>query len=225
MQESYNKPNWFLRIKSASVIFIVFIIALFVSNTTFTLLMLLILAGMLFEWHSITKNNLYYWSISIFLPIPILCLIMLKLSFVHSNLLIFWYFILIWTNDTIAMLAGRNIGGAKLAPVISPNKTWSGFIFGVVFSSAFGVITNKVLEYIFDIKIFTLNTSSFNIWLIGLLIAIVAQISDLSVSLVKRKFKVKDSGTLIPGHGGVLDRFDSIILTAPILLLISILII
>ena len=225
MQENYNKPNWLLRIISASMIFFVFALALWISNTTFVLLMLVILAGMLIEWYSITKSNLYYRSLSIFLPLPIICLIIVKLSFAHSSLLIFWYFLLIWTNDTVAMLAGRNIGGPKLAPVISPNKTWSGFIFGVVISSAFGVITNKVLEYIFDNKIFTLNISTFNIWLIGLLIAIVAQISDLSVSLVKRKFKVKDSGTLIPGHGGVLDRFDSIILTAPILLLISILII
>ena len=225
MQENYNKPNWLLRIISASMIFFVFALALWISNTTFVLLMLVILAGMLIEWYSITKSNLYYRSLSIFLPLPIICLIIVKLSFAHSSLLIFWYFLLIWTNDTVAMLAGRNIGGPKLAPVISPNKTWSGFIFGVVISSAFGVITNKVLEYIFDNKIFTLNISTFNIWLIGLLIAIVAQISDLSVSLVKRKFKVKDSGTLIPGHGGVLDRFDSIILTAPILLLFSILII
>ncbi len=223
MQESYNKPNWLLRIISASMIFIVFALALWISNNTFILLMLMIIAGMLFEWHSITKSNISYWSLAIFLPLPIICLIIVKLYFPHSSLLIFWYFLLIWTNDAVAMIAGRSIGGPKLAPVISPNKTWSGFIFGVLIASILGVITNNALAYLFKSKIFNLSISSFTIWLIGLMIAIVAQISDLSVSLVKRKFKVKDSGSLIPGHGGVLDRFDSIILTAPILLLISIL--
>ncbi|MCF8462406.1 MAG: phosphatidate cytidylyltransferase [Rickettsiaceae bacterium] len=206
------------------MIFIIFVAALSISNNAFYLLMLFILTGMMFEWHVITKSNFFYWALGILLPIPIICLIFLKSYFAQSGLLIFWYFIIIWTNDTAAMIAGRNIGGPRLAPIISPNKTWSGFVLGVLTSSLIAIITNHLLKQLFNAPLFSKDIANSSVWLIALLIAIIAQLSDLSISLVKRRFKVKDSGNLIPGHGGVLDRFDSIIFTSPILLLISFLI-
>lgn len=106
--------------------------------------------------------------------------------------------------DTTAYFVGRKFGGPKLAPTISPKKTISGALGGVI-GSTFVVF---MLGPWFDLSIF------YSLWG-GLLIAGLAQAGDLFESSVKRSLNVKDSGTVIPGHGGVLDRFDGYILTLP----------
>ncbi len=121
-------------------------------------------------------------------------------------------FIAVWAIDSAAFFAGRILGGAKLAPMISPNKTWSGFIFGV--------LAGALVFMIFSIT----NTDQsglnmhpgFGIAFAGALFAVFAQFGDLIESSLKRKFGVKDSGTLIPGHGGILDRVDSFLITVPV---------
>lgn len=106
----------------------------------------------------------------------------------------------VWMTDTGAFFAGRQLGGAKLNPEISPAKTWSGAIGGLIVGSLGGLF------------IWTLSTPS--PWWIGLIIAsavsVSGQLGDLSESAVKRYFRVKDSGDAIPGHGGLLDRLDSL---------------
>ena len=104
------------------------------------------------------------------------------------------------------------IGGPKLAPVISPKKTWSGMVIGVTAGVGAAMLFMDI-----DRKLFPEHQLHLNLSVI-VLVAILAQFSDLFVSLFKRKFKIKDSGSLIPGHGGILDRTDSMILTAPLLL-------
>ena len=121
---------------------------------------------------------------------------------------IFFLCFLIWVGDSVAMYVGQAMGRHKLAPTISPGKTWEGAIGG-----AAGCILTAVLSA-------RLLVPHLRLWhsvVLGLLISMAAQISDLGESLIKRYAGVKDSGELIPGHGGILDRIDSVLLAAPML--------
>ncbi|NAW51678.1 CDP-archaeol synthase [Elizabethkingia argentiflava] len=119
---------------------------------------------------------------------------------------VFMLFVLIWSSDSFAYITGRLLGKHKMAPSISPKKTWEGFIGGVVCTVALGY----AIEYKFpDMK---------GNWIVvGFLVALFAPLGDLVESQIKRIFKVKDAGNIIPGHGGILDRLDSFMLCAPIL--------
>lgn len=119
---------------------------------------------------------------------------------------VFWFFAVIWANDIGAYFIGRTIGGIRIAPFISPGKTWAGTMGGLCCAGLtslafFGSIMVKqsIVAIVFS----------------GILLAIGAQIGDLIESYFKRDHGVKDSGILIPGHGGVLDRIDSVLFTAP----------
>jgi phosphatidate cytidylyltransferase len=113
----------------------------------------------------------------------------------------------VWATDSCAYFAGRKFGGPKLAPGISPNKTWSGLIGGIAGS----VLTMVVFAALVDARGHLLAYA-----IIGAVLAIVAQAGDLFESYVKRRAGVKDSGTLIPGHGGILDRIDGLLAAAPV---------
>lgn len=113
--------------------------------------------------------------------------------------IMYWLFFLVWSTDTAAFAGGKLLRGPKLAPAISPNKTWSGFIAGMVVGTAIGYETS-----------FWLFPGVFNLWGIACLV-LIAQGGDLLESQVKRWSDIKDSGFLIPGHGGVLDRLDSLL--------------
>jgi phosphatidate cytidylyltransferase len=136
----------------------------------------------------------------------------------QSYIPLMMYFIIIWTVDTMALVGGKTIGGVKLAPKISPNKTWSGLIIGSISSG----VAASLLTYLpnYDLSLFSkIGIHSVQaIFIFAMFLAIISQISDLFMSFFKRKFNIKDSGSIIPGHGGMIDRFDSIILTAPIIL-------
>jgi phosphatidate cytidylyltransferase len=119
-------------------------------------------------------------------------------------------FLLIWTNDTMAYLSGRAIGKTPFFPRISPKKTWEGTIGGA--------ICTLVLAYFFGPK---LGGWDQNQWLIAAaVVAVFGTIGDLVESMLKRSVGVKDSGNIMPGHGGFLDRFDSFIFAAPFLWLL-----
>jgi len=121
-------------------------------------------------------------------------------------------FILIWTNDTFAYIVGKSIGKHKLLEKISPKKTIEGFIGGIIFSILAGFLISK---YYFHPKPNYASTSQI-IWTISaVIISIFSTIGDLIESKFKRLAQVKDSGKIMPGHGGILDRLDSIIFVAP----------
>lgn len=107
----------------------------------------------------------------------------------------------VWSADTFAYLAGSWIGGPRLLPAASPNKTWAGLIAGLCLGVAAGV----AVAYAYDM-------TPLHAGLIAAPTALAAVLGDLLMSLVKRRFGVKDAGTLIPGHGGVLDRVDALML-------------
>lgn len=125
-------------------------------------------------------------------------------------------FILIWTNDTFAYVVGKSIGKRKLFERVSPKKTIEGFIGGIVFSVMASYIISR---YYFDPKEYYFKKSVMIWMIIALIISVFGTIGDLIESKFKRAANVKDSGAIMPGHGGILDRLDSVIFVAPIIFL------
>lgn len=121
-----------------------------------------------------------------------------------SSFFLLWLYAIVWATDSGAYLVGRTLKGPKLCPMISPNKTWSGFIGGLVVAIIAGHYLLKTLNI-------SLSASIPNTLLI-LILSLTAHAGDLIESSVKRYFGVKNAGELIPGHGGVLDRLDSLFL-------------
>ncbi len=117
-------------------------------------------------------------------------------------------FILIWSSDSFAYFTGRLFGKHKMAPKISPKKTWEGFAGGVVLTLILGFF---IEQYYPELR--------GNWMLVGFLVSVFAPLGDLVESQLKRSFGVKDSGNIIPGHGGILDRLDSFIICAPVIYL------
>lgn len=118
---------------------------------------------------------------------------------------------LTWICDTAAMAAGILVGGAKVAPVLSPHKTWAGTIGGFVAA----VLAALALGH-WGLPRFGLHMSLAQLLTVGALVGVVAQVGDIAESLLKREVGVKDSSALIPGHGGVLDRLDSLYFVIPV---------
>ena len=128
------------------------------------------------------------------------------------SLEVIFLFILIWSSDTFAYLVGKFFGKHKMAPKISPKKTWEGYIGGVVLTL---ILSYFVEQYQPQLR--------GNWMVVGFLIAAFAPLGDLVESQLKRNFGVKDSGNIIPGHGGVLDRLDSFLICVPVVYLYFIL--
>ena len=128
----------------------------------------------------------------------------------HSNILISWLLSVTILSDTLAYFGGGFFGGAKFAPRISPNKTVSGSICGLVGA----VIGSSLVGHYL-----AMSESWFYLLSLGVLAAVLSQVGDLVKSLAKRIYGVKDSGNILPGHGGVLDRVDSLLFASPVLFL------
>ena len=123
-----------------------------------------------------------------------------------------------WTSDVFAYLCGRLFGKHKLIPEVSPKKTVEGSIGGIVFAAAAFALYAFIIKRFFDTSL----TPNYAVLAIsGAIVSVISQIGDLAASVIKRRFGVKDYGWLFPGHGGVMDRFDSVLLTAPVLYIIS----
>ncbi|OJF95211.1 phosphatidate cytidylyltransferase [Alkalibacterium sp. 20] len=134
------------------------------------------------------------------------------LRFNNLSLLIL-VLLVIWATDTGAYLIGRKIGKTKLAPNISPNKTIEGSIGGTILAS--------ILAFVY-LLYFPQSDSLFAAFVLMVIISIMGQIGDLLESKIKREYDTKDSGKLLPGHGGILDRFDSLLLVLNVLFILGI---
>ncbi|MES2753621.1 MAG: phosphatidate cytidylyltransferase [Pseudomonadota bacterium] len=135
--------------------------------------------------------------------LPVFALIVLRRQS-DGLLLASWAMVLVWATDIGAYAAGRSIGGPKLVPAISPNKTWAGLGGGVVAAGVFGWLLHSYAGLSAPLALATP------------LLAVSAQAGDLYESWLKRRAGVKDSGTILPGHGGVLDRLDGLVPVAPV---------
>ena len=156
-------------------------------------------------------NVAYTWMGTFYLLIPFACLMLVSIvpnndiDLFYNSKAVLGFFILIWTNDTGAYLSGRQFGKHKLFERVSPKKTWEGFFGGVILCIGVAVV---LAHYFTELTILD--------WIvISLLIAIFGNLGDLIESRFKRSINVKDSGNILPGHGGILDRFDGVLIAAP----------
>ncbi len=145
-----------------------------------------------------------------YIILPIICIVKIAFLDGFEPMLIICIFILIWINDTFAYIVGKSIGKRKLFESISPKKTIEGFVGGMFFSIVASMIIGNY---------YSLRTTFF--WIAtAFVVSIFGTIGDLIESKFKRLANVKDSGNIMPGHGGLLDRLDSIIFVAPFLFLL-----
>ena len=127
---------------------------------------------------------------------------------IYNSFPLILLFILIWTNDNGAYIAGMSIGKHKLFPRISPKKSWEGLFGGIILT----IIVSLV------IMVPKQNVSVINCIILGIIVSVSSVFGDFAESMLKRNFKIKDSGRIIPGHGGFLDRFDSLLFAVPVYL-------
>ncbi len=157
-----------------------------------------------FLWHTVGL---------LYIGLPCLLLLWLREDSEQGQHLVFWLLCVIWATDTGAYFAGRAIGGPKLIPSISPNKTWAGLGGGMACAALVGWLVARIDP----------GWPAPALALLAALVAVVSQAGDFFESGVKRHFGVKDTGTLIPGHGGALDRLDGLLFAVPFVTLIYIL--
>jgi phosphatidate cytidylyltransferase len=135
-----------------------------------------------------------------------------------GHILVWLIFIGAWGSDTCAYCVGMLFGKRKMAPKLSPKKSIEGCIGGVVGAALIGYIYALILGS----KMVGIDNPRLLFAIIGASASVISQFGDLAASAIKRNFDIKDYGSLIPGHGGILDRFDSIIFTAPIVYYLSV---
>lgn len=215
-RNSANNPNKKLGVFTAVLFFLSLTAGIVLTIPTDKLLAVAILAAFstpLLELYTKSKNpfgnivHTLFPVIYVALPFVLLLLANEKLADGEQyspNFILGYYFIL-WSNDTGAYLSGKAFGKRKLFERISPNKTWEGSIGGATLAIIVALISGYFFELI-------------PLWqwaCIGLIIATIGSMGDLVESLFKRSMNVKDSGKIMPGHGGVLDRFDGLLISAP----------
>ena len=218
IKNNNTEGNLRKRIVSSLILIPLAIYAIFFSQNLFIALAIAITILMTMEWQEIIRPAEDYkkWQIIgvFYILIPVYSVIKIRLLDGEQNgaQILLWMFAIIWSTDIMAFFIGKSFGGPKIAPHISPNKTWSGAVGGLITSAIIGVISASVLfkgSIVFFIAI-------------SVILSIIEQVSDLIESKIKRTFGVKDSGSIIPGHGGVLDIIDGMILVAPAVLLLLI---
>jgi phosphatidate cytidylyltransferase len=193
-----------VRSLAAIVMAAVALIAAFLGGYVFAILAAMGAGAMFVEWRRMTEKWGTGWMVAGFFYalVPALSLLWIRDRAPQGLELLYWIFIVTWTTDIGAYFAGRAIGGPKLAPSISPNKTIAGLVGGMVSA---GLASWAWVEYV--------KLPLALLWLAPLF-ALAAQGGDLFESWMKRTAGVKDSGGLLPGHGGVLDRLDGLVVVA-----------
>ncbi|MCI6494360.1 MAG: phosphatidate cytidylyltransferase [Bacteroidales bacterium] len=151
----------------------------------------------------------------IYIGVPMAVMVYIAMN--YSPYILLTIFVLMWLNDTGAYLVGCSIGRHKLIERVSPKKTWEGFFGGLIFSMAVSLL---IFYFIKPFEGMEHIDMSLIFWLsVGAIVSIIGTWGDLIESMIKRDLQIKDSGNLIPGHGGILDRIDSILFVLPAILL------
>ena len=148
---------------------------------------------------------------ALWIAVPCVALLWLTATDPSGRITILWLFAIVWATDIGAYAAGRQIGGPRLAPRLSPRKTWAGLVGGIVCAALAGWGTAEILGLPVVLPLVLVSAA----------LAIVEQFGDLAESMAKRRFNVKDSSGLIPGHGGLLDRLDGLLAVIPAVALLS----
>jgi len=205
------KSDLWVRLGSAIVLLAIAGTALWFGGLAFALLLFVGGALLLVEWVGLVRAMGLGGGGRIALQLLGLLIVVGAIAglwFIRDQLGVtaaLWVFAMVWATDIGAYFAGRAFGGARLAPKISPSKTWSGLIGGMIAALIVGATLGDRGEIV-----------GVPLW-IGLIMGLLAQLGDLAQSWMKRRAGVKDSGKLIPGHGGVFDRVDGLLPVALIL--------
>lgn len=167
-------------------------------------------------WLARRRHDTETWLTAIgvlWVALPLGALVWLSANEAYGRAVIFWILGIVWATDTGAYVVGRQVGGPKLAPRFSPSKTWSGLLGGMVSAA----IAGPVIVLLFG------GSLNWPLVLASGALAGVAQCGDLAESVVKRHYGVKDASSLIPGHGGLLDRLDGMLAVIPVVSILSLL--
>jgi phosphatidate cytidylyltransferase len=201
----------------ASYIFYAFVLFLMLqrqeSYATVLVLAITLLSSLFLIYQLFTKKQITFSTdrakLGVTIRYVIFSMCFLVLLPFHKNTfhpyLVISVLSIIWINDSFAFFIGKNFGTHKLFPSVSPKKTIEGFLGGLTFSLIAALLISK----------FNLEFSMINWLVIGVIVSVVGTIGDLVESKFKRQAKIKDSGNIMPGHGGILDRLDSLLFAAP----------
>ena len=206
-----------LRVLSAAVLLPVALACLFAGGLAWLALVLVATVALLWEWWRL-------WRLKPG-PIPALTLLAGWLDMLAGAGSLYWLrsdqgaglidvlflLVVVWSSDIGAYIAGRMIGGPKLAPAISPGKTWSGAVGGLLSAMVIGLLVSRAVA----------PGPVMHALIVGAGLSIASQLGDLLESALKRHFGVKDSSRLIPGHGGVFDRLDGVLAAAPVAVMLA----
>lgn len=186
---------------------------------TVVLLLMALMFVYVFSYPKYTANQVMATYFSLIYAPVMLSFIFLTRQLSYGVYLVWMIFISSWISDTCAYLVGVLFGKHKLAPVLSPKKSIEGSIGGIAGSAIVGALFGFFLldktmgGYMFGVTLF----------IVGAVGSVISQVGDLAASAIKRNHDIKDYGKLIPGHGGIMDRFDSVIFTAPMVYFLFIL--
>lgn len=218
---SLNWKNLRTRIISAAILAPLVAGAAFIGGVIFNMLVLITAIIMAFEWNDIvnhegqklSQKEQKKWRIAGIAYTSIFASSLFYLMSLHNgNSLMLFIIFVVWATDIAAYFAGSIIGGKKILPQISPKKTWSGLAGGMAAAAIIGALASVTFSENFIVM-----------GLISALLAACSQAGDFLESWIKRRFQVKDSGHIIPGHGGVMDRVDGFTVVAPVLALLALL--
>ncbi|HLD95994.1 MAG TPA: phosphatidate cytidylyltransferase [Alphaproteobacteria bacterium] len=208
-----KSSEYVLRLASTMVAIPIVVFCVLSKAPFFPVLWLCLYGLSLQEWKKITQNSANHMARNLgYVYINIACFYLLYLG-QNQNHFLLSLLVLVWAADIFAFFIGRLLKGPKLAPRISPNKTISGALGGL-----FGAVSSiYLLKDLWDPQILSYVNGNFFVIVIGL--CLISQAGDLLESYVKRKLEIKDSGAFLPGHGGILDRLDSLFAVSFVLVL------
>ncbi len=199
-----NVTSILLKCTKSSFNVIIFLLSLLTIQFSIIFFIIILLLNIISK-NTSKINKLFVILGPIYLCLPFIFLFEIR-NLDYGFDIILWFLFVVWSTDIFSYLCGKYFRGKKLWVSLSPNKTWSGFILGIFA----GTITSLICFYIKEYNI--LNALYF-----GFIIAFFTQLGDLFESWIKRKHSIKDSGKLIPGHGGILDRLDGLMISSLIL--------
>ena len=190
-----------IRSITGALLIVLAVAAVFVGGYSFAVFVAAASTAIFFEWTRLSRGWGAGWYLGgfVYALAAAIALLWIRDRADNGLALVMWVFTIVWTTDIGAYFVGKSIGGPKLAPAISPGKTWAGFYGGVVAASiiagAWALLTG--LHWV--------------VLLLAPLMSVAAQGGDLFESWMKRRAGVKDSGSWLPGHGGIFDRLDGLL--------------
>jgi phosphatidate cytidylyltransferase len=197
------------RVLSALVLAPIALVCAWVGGAAFAVIVAVVMLGLAVEWLGLCRGS--GWALLCpaglaYVAVAGAAMLWLRDDPVAGRADVLFLLLVVWAGDIGAYLIGRWVGGPRLAPHISPGKTWSGSAGGLLAAVAAGLVAAHVVS----------DAATWRVVMTAAALGIVAQAGDLLESFVKRRLEVKDSGHLIPGHGGLFDRLDGVLAAAPV---------